>query len=149
MEDETMLRILIAVCAVFCLVGCASTVQYVPMPDQNVSIQDPSKCRVYVYRPAIVGAAIPMSVSDNGLVIGQTGPKGYLCWERAPGFFVVKSEAENTDGMPITGTQGETYYLFQHVRMGLVVARSELERVQPEQGKADLRKCSPASAPVR
>jgi hypothetical protein len=48
------------------LVGCASPRQFVPMPDQSKTIEDPSKGRIYVIRPSSFGGAVGMNVADGG-----------------------------------------------------------------------------------
>jgi hypothetical protein len=123
--------------------GCASTVQFVQLPDQNKTIEDLEKGRIYVMRPATVGMAIPMLVTEGGKTIGETGPKGYLCWEREPGETQILSQAENTDALNLNVQKGIVYYIFQHVRMGWVKARNELELVNEDEGKNVLKKCSP------
>jgi hypothetical protein len=81
--------------------GCASTRQYVGMPDQNQRVEDPTKARIYVIRPAAVGGAIKMNVSDGGQPIGATGPRSYLCWERPPGDTIVSSMSEGVSSAPL------------------------------------------------
>jgi hypothetical protein len=129
-----------------CLVlatGCASTRQFVPLPDQAQKIQDSSKGRIYVMRPASVGSAISMSVSDGGKPIGSTGAHGFLCWEREPGDTIVTSTSEGASHAALSVQPGVVYYIFQHLRMGLLIARSELEIVNEEKGRAVLKKCHP------
>jgi hypothetical protein len=134
----------VAVLAVAWCTGCATTKQYVPMPDQTKEIENPVKARIYVMRPTIVGGAIPMGVSDNETLIGSTGPKGYLCWERDPGNIVLKSRAENTATIPIVCEAGKVYYIGQHVRMGFLMARTGLSVLPDDQGKIKLQECKPA-----
>ena len=124
--------------------GCATTVQFVPFPDQDKTVEDPEKGRVYLMRPASIGGAIPMLVSEGGRQIGETGPKGFLCWKRQPGQTQVLSQAENTDAVNFDVEKGRVYYIFQHVRMGWVKARNELELLpDEEEGKKVLKKCNP------
>jgi hypothetical protein len=82
-----------------------------------------------------------MHVSDSGRLIGQTGPHGYLCWERDPGETTISSTSEGVSTAPLTIQAGATYYLFQHIRMGVWIARNELEIVDEMQGKKVLAKC--------
>jgi nitrous oxide reductase accessory protein NosL len=141
-----MKRILLLVnCAAALLVaGCASTVQYVPMPDQSKAVDDPAKGRIYVMRPASVGGGVGMNVSDSGNPIGKTGPKGFLCWERQPGDAEISSSAENVSKVSVPVRPGSIHYVFQHLRMGIWIARNELELVGEEEGKKQLKKCKPA-----
>ena len=125
------------------LTACASTKQFVPLPDQSRTIDDPAKGRIYVMRPAVVGAAIPMTVNDGSAGIGQTGPKGFLCWERPPGDARIESRSEGSSLAHFKVDAGSRYYIFQHVKMGMLQARSELELLSENEGKKLLIKCSP------
>lgn len=137
------LTILAGLSAALLLTGCASTKQFVPLPDQSKTVEDPAKGRIYVMRPASVGGAIKMNVTDGNTPIGTTGPKGFLCWERDPGDVVVASSSENTSRVSLAVRPGSVYYVLQHVRMGIWIARTDLETVTEDQGKLELKKCKP------
>lgn len=126
------------------LVGCASSVQYVRMPDLSKKIEDPTKGRIYVIRPTTFGGAVGMNVSDGGNPIGSTGPEGFLCWERDPGDVVVSSTSENTSRVSLAVRPGGSYYVLQHIRMGIWLARTELEVINEEQGELEVKRCKPA-----
>ena len=126
------------------LVGCASSVQYVHMPDLSKKVEDANKGRIYVMRPTSFGYAISMEVSDGGNPIGKTGAKGFLCWEREPGDVIVSSTAENTSRVSLPVRPGGIYYVQQNVRMGVWMARTDLEVVDEEKAQEKLKKCKPA-----
>ena len=130
--------------AALLLAGCASTVQYVHMPDLSKKIEDPAKGRIYVMRPSSFGYAVGLNVSDGGNPIGSTGSQGFLCWERDPGDVIVSSTSENTSRVSLAVRPGGSYYVLQHLRMGIWIARTELEVVSEEQGQTELKKCKPA-----
>jgi hypothetical protein len=123
--------------------GCASTQQFVPFPDQAKVVEDPTKGRIYVMRPATVGAAISMDVADSGKIIGSTGPHGFLCWEREPGDIVVSSKAENTSAVKVSVEAGKVNYIFQHMEFGWISARNRLDIVTEDEGKKVLKECNP------
>src|SRR3989339_1210173 len=125
------------------LSGCASVKQYVNLPDQNTALEDLHKARIYVMRPAVFGSAIPMTVKDNGMLIGKTGPHSFICWEREPGITVLTGEAENSSQLELAVEEGMTYYVCQHVRMGFFIARNKLEEVTREKGISILEQCKP------
>jgi RecB family endonuclease NucS len=133
--------ILFAGLSALLLTGCASSVQYVPMPDQSRKLDDPAKGRIYVVRR---GGTVKMHVTDNSTPIGYTGPGGYLCWEREPGDAMLSSAAENTSHAALPVRPGSVHYVLQHTRMGIWKDRTELEVVNEEQGKLELQKCKPA-----
>ena len=140
-----MKRIVALPCCVAALflAGCAGTKQFVPLPDQTKAIDDPTKGRIYVMRPSSLGSAVGMNVADGGNPIGKTGPKGFLCWEREPGDVVVSSASENTSRVSLPVRPGSVHYIVQHIRMGFWIARTDLETVDEERGRKELKKCKP------
>jgi hypothetical protein len=136
-----IMQLIIVVVSANLLIGCASTTQYVPLPDQSKRIEDPSKARVYVVRPTAFGGAVTFKVSDDDTLIGNTGPNGYLCWERPVGQMEVIGKAENTSRLQVEVEQGSVYYIQQHVRMGILSARNELSLLSEADGKNKLSKC--------
>jgi hypothetical protein len=131
--------------ALSCLfhIGCVSTRQFAPFPDQTRTVEDSAKGRIYVMRPGTVGSAIPMDVSDDGQIIGSTGPHGFLCWERKPGIAVISGKAENTSSVYLPVKAGKTHYIFQHMRPGWMSSRNKLEIVSEEEGRQVLKRCNP------
>lgn len=135
-------RLFIAALLISLFTGCASTTQFVPFPNQSTQV-DSTKTRIYVARPTVVGAAISMTVSDSGQLIGETGPKSYLCWERNPGQVTISSKAENRTELSLNAQPGQSYYVQQHVRMGFLYARNKLTLLNEAEGKEIVSKCSP------
>lgn len=128
-------------------VGCASPKQYVPFPDQSVEIQDPAKARIYVIRPTSFGSAVKIKVHDGIQEIGVTGPSSFLSWESAPGDYLISSKAENRSHLMINAEAGQTYYIQQHIRMGLLYARNWLEELDKEEALKFLEKAKPPKLP--
>lgn len=124
----------------FLMMACASTKQYVAIPDQSMAV-GADKARIYVLRPVSLGGAVPMKVSDGSTTIGVTGPKGALCWDREPGPADISSHAENVHHLKINAEKGMVYYLLQRVKMGFMIARTKLEQLSKEEGEATLKKC--------
>lgn len=125
----------------FLAVGCASTKQYVAIPNQSAIVENPEKARIYVLRPVSIGGMVPMEVQDGEIVVGETGPRGALCWERDPGPADITSHAENVDFLRIETEKGMVYYLLQKVKMGFFVARTKLELLMKDEGPETLQKC--------
>src|SRR5262245_43663712 len=126
------------------LVGCAGTIQRVPMPDQSKTVEDPTKGRIYVMRPSSLDNMVSMNIADGVDPTGKTGPSGYLCWDRQPGDVVVSSASENTSRVSLAVRPGSVHYILQNIRMGIWVARTDLEVLDEEKGKKELKKCKPA-----
>jgi hypothetical protein len=75
--------------------GCASTAQFVRLPEQSVKVEDRTLARIYVVRPTILGGITSGSVSDGETVVGVLGPRSFLCWEREPGALEIVWNAEH------------------------------------------------------
>lgn len=128
--------------------GCAS----VPMS----SIEDDTKAKaftapagksnIYVYRNESFGGGIPITLSLDGKVAGQTGPKTYFMWEVEPGTREIASIAENTSTLKLNAEAGKSYYVWQEVKMGMWMARSLLQEVDAETGKSGVAECKRAQS---
>ncbi len=135
--------------SIFLLVaGCASSKQYVPLADLSRPV-DNSQSRIIIVRPTIFGSAIRMKVREGIRAIGVTGPNSFLAWDREPGRASIVSNAENDDVLDLELEKGQTYYVQQHIRMGIVTARNQLELLPEEKGKNFLKKCKPPKVELK
>jgi len=123
--------------------GCATTQQYAAIPDLNKEIEVPTMGRIYVIRATVFGLGASMRITDNGQFVGDTGPNGYLCWERGAGKAEIACKAENTSKVSLDVSPGKIYYIRQHIQMGLLQPRTKLEVIDEEKGKELLQKCKP------
>jgi hypothetical protein len=123
--------------------GCASPQQYVHFPDQSKRVEDPQKGRIYVIRPSSTARSVSMVVKDGRKTIGCTGPNSFLCWEREPGKTTVTGTAEFPSSVDISVENGNVYFVFQHLAMGLMTSGDKLELVSEEKGRKILKKCNP------
>jgi hypothetical protein len=134
--------------AVSVLAGCAA----VPM----ASLQDDASAKqfaakkgsanIYLYRNETFGAAVAMTVSLDGKVMGRTGPQTYFLWEVAPGKHEIASHTENTARLTIEAKDGQNHYVWQEVKMGMWQPGSQLLEVGDEQGRKGVLECKRATA---
>jgi hypothetical protein len=129
---------------VFLFVGCSSTWQYVKAPEPGLRVADTSKARIYVIRPDSGSKMASTRISDNGVLIGNTGARGYLCWEREPGTMKVTSVSSGEAVTELTVAAGGVYFVVQRVEPGVVYGKSSLTIVAEEAGRALLKSCKPA-----
>lgn len=134
---------LFSTCA-FLLGGCTSSWQYVKAPDQGLKVADSSKARIYLIRPDAGSKMASTRLSDNGVLIGNTGPRGYLCWEREPGTMKLTSVSAGEAATDLTVAAGGVYYVVQRVDPGWVYGKSSLTIIPEEAGPALLKSCKPA-----
>lgn len=128
--------------------GCAS----VPMASLDEDARAKTfavregKSNIYVYRNESFGGAIPLTVALDGKVAGQTGPQTYFLFEVEPGPHEVSSIAENTSTLRLDTAAGKSYYVWQEVKMGMWMARSQLQQVDEAAGKKGVAECKRAQA---
>jgi hypothetical protein len=133
----------IALAWVLLLSGCAT----VPMASLDDDAQakrfepEPTKAKIYVYRNEVFGGAISMPVSLDGQMMGRTGPQTYFMWTVEPGKHEVASHAENTIRMTLDTQAGRNYYVWQEVKMGMWMARSQLHQVSEAEGQKGVLEC--------
>jgi hypothetical protein len=99
------------------------------------------KASIYLYRNESFGAAISMDVALNGRLAGKTAALTYFLWEVDPGTYEVSSVAENTSTVKLNVEAGKAYYVWQEVKMGLWMARSQLQQVDDATGRKGVSEC--------
>jgi len=136
----------IAVCllATATLAGCAS----VPMASADADakaktfVAPPSgQANIYVYRNETFGAAIKMPLLLDNQSIGDTGPHTYAFRQVAPGKHTITSKTEKDVNLDIDAQPGNTYYVWQEVKMGMFAARSDLHLVDEKTGEDGVKQC--------
>lgn len=125
------------------LAGCVS-VPMAPTADDaraksfNV---DAGKSNIYVYRNESMGGAIAMPVALDGRIAGKSGPKTYFMWTVDPGEHEISSLTENTSKITVNAVAGRNHFIWQEVKMGAWSARSLLQEVSDEVGRAGVNEC--------
>jgi len=125
------------------LAGCAS-VPMAPIDQDSRAKTFPTrtdKSTLYVYRNESYGGAARMTVSLDGRVAGQTGPRTYFVWEVDPGQHEIVSQAENTDTITITTAPGKDYYVWQEAKAGVWGAHTRLHIVTDDVGRKAVAEC--------
>ena len=126
--------------------GCA-TVTMAPQEDdtraKTFAVKS-GKANIYFYRDETFGAAIKMPVSVNGRIAGETASKTYFLWEVDPGIYDISSHTENTSTLKLIVEPGKNYFVWQEVKMGLFMARSELKQVDDATGRKAVAECTRA-----
>lgn len=137
MNKRTSLFYLFLGIAITLLSACASVPLAPPETDLKAKTMSPppDKALVYLYRNEIMGSAIKMTVNLDGRYAGQTASKTYFMWLLDPGKHDLTSVTEDTSNLSIDAKAGETYYVWQEVKMGMWSARSNLQLVDKQTGR--------------
>jgi hypothetical protein len=120
------------------LSGCAS----VPMAPAQADLaakefKAPTngKAGVYIYRNEFMGAAIKMDLFVDSFAIGSTAKQTYHYIELAPGRHIFEGKAENTSTLDLETAANKLYYIWQEVKIGLLIARNKLSLVDESAGQ--------------
>lgn len=124
--------------------ACAS----VPMatPELDLAAKEfrapaPGQANVYVYRNEAIGAAVRQDLLLDGVPVGQTAAKTFFLLPVSPGPHKLTSKSENTSELPLTAEAGRSYFVWQEVKMGILMARTKLQLVNEEEGKKGVLEC--------
>jgi hypothetical protein len=122
------------------LAGCASGPKY---SDISSGIQpvDEEIGRIYIYRKAVLGAAVQPAVKLNGEVIGTAVPQGFFFVDRPPGDYEVMTSREVDRSLSFTLDAGETRYVRLNIAMGFFVGHVYPELVEPAVGRREILSC--------
>ena len=115
------MRALLTLLLALLLGSCkAPSVQYVPMPSQDSSLEDRSLARIYlIRRPQTYGRLRMVRGFENTRLIGRIRSDKYLCWETNAGRKLLSAvyERRPVDGGDIEGVldllcePGQVYYI--------------------------------------
>lgn len=132
-----MKKLVAALAIVGALHGCASVPMGEPALDTEMKRFGtvPDMSRIYIYRNENMGAAIKMTVTVDGRVIGATAANTYLVAEVPAGSHTIGSDAENLTMLKINAQPGKNLYVWQEVKMGFGSARSALHLVSDAEGR--------------
>ena len=123
-------------------VGCASGPKYAEIEGQIPPVPS-DKGRIFVYRAgSMFGAAIQPAVFLNDEKVGSSIPGGFFFLDRSPGNFEVKCATETDHRVTFTLAARETLYVQTTMAMGFFVGHAIPKLVDPQDGKAGVRKCS-------
>jgi Protein of unknown function (DUF2846) len=100
--------------------------------------QPADKVLIYVIRPSMIGNKIQSKLAVDGDWKGTNRGDNYFYFTLEPGEHYFCSAAENRSVLKLDVAAGKTYYLQQHVRMGVMKARNQLELMSEEEGKRKL-----------
>lgn len=119
------------------LSGCATVQMGDTQLDSRLKqfVPPKDKAALYVYRNETFGAAIKMTVILDGKVLGDTASMTYLYAELEPGKHRLVSKTENDSVLDFEALAGKIYYVWQEVKMGLWMARSQLQMVDEKTGR--------------
>jgi Protein of unknown function (DUF2846) len=136
--------LVLAIISAAALGGCAS----VPMANADLDARAKTfvapgagHATLYVYRSETFGGAIKLSVLLDNVAIGDTGPHTFIMRDIAPGKHTLVSKSEKDVSLDFDAQDGQTYYVWQEVKMGVWAARSQLHVEDAKTAQEAIRDC--------
>jgi hypothetical protein len=123
------------------LTGCATSgAKFSEMKASMPSLAADS-ARIYLYRTAILGAAVQPQVKLNGEAIGKAVPRGFFYVDRPAGAYEVSTSTEVKRNLSLTLEKGQTRYVRLNISMGFFVGHVYPELVEDAEGAAQIANC--------
>ncbi|MGZ6125239.1 MAG: DUF2846 domain-containing protein [Myxococcales bacterium] len=140
----TFARRALAAAALALLAACV-TIQKAPT-DLDLAVKEfapPPKGRaaLYVFRNESMGATVKMSLNLDGKFLGDTVPKTFYWVPIKPGKHTLVGKAENESTLEFTAKPGQSFFVWQEVKMKLLSAENRLQIVDDERGQAGVAEC--------
>ncbi len=107
------------------------------------------KAIIYVIRHTLSGNKIQTKLAVDGQWKGVNRGNNYFFFTLDPGEHYFCSEAENHSLLTLKVEAGKTYYLQQHIRMGVMKARNKLDTMTDEEGSKALAEVHPSTWTVK
>ncbi|MFN0014950.1 MAG: DUF2846 domain-containing protein [Saprospiraceae bacterium] len=125
------------------LAACSTTKIEDPAEDLRLRTMKPTEgmALIYFLRPTSAAYGIGMEVTCDGTHIGGNHGKRYFFAHVKPGKRVFVSSAENKAELLLVLDAGKTYFIEQKIKMGILTARNQLERIEEADGRKKLAKC--------
>ena len=127
------------------LTGCASAPTRSLAQDSNAKLFLPPSNRalIFIYRngnESLRESVLPMlvTVSVNGITLGQTAAKTFFRLNVKPGTYTITSLGENVAKLNLTVEAGKIYYVQQEVSTWSLTPNSSLQQVDENIGHASV-----------
>lgn len=133
--------LLLGIAALALLLGCATTGPKFSEMQSSFPEIKPDTGRIYIYRTAVLGAALQPKVFINGEEVGKAVPRGFFYVDRAPGNYEIKTSTEVKRTLSLTLDKGQKRYVRLNVSMGFFIGHVYPELIENEVGESEIQNC--------
>lgn len=132
------MKVMVTAFSILFLSACA-TIPYSSIEqDQDAKLfnQPPSgKSSLYIFRDETFSGYLAFKVKIDNQTLGESKGETYFYQIIDPGLHRVTGISLSPSVLTFEAIAGESYYIWQDVQVGLLVAGNELKMVSPERGK--------------
>ncbi len=134
-------KLFLIVIMVFALFSCATSGPKFSEYQSSMPEVTTEKGRIYLYRTAIVGAALKPRIYINDEEVGKSVAKGFFYVDLAPGNYEIRTSTEVKRTLSLTLDKEQTRYVRFKVSMGFFVGHVYPELVESEVGQSEIQSC--------
>jgi hypothetical protein len=127
------------------LTGCSSAPTLKSSYDNNAKFfsAPANRALIFIYRNGSEGISETMlpsqvTVSVNGMTLGQTADKTFFRLNVKPGNYAISSLSENVAMLNLTVEAGKIYYVQQEISRWMLSSKSSLQLVDDAKGRASV-----------
>ena len=142
-----VLYVLILIVSTTVFTGCASGVKFADMRNSLTELR-PGSGRIYIYRTAVMGAAIQPDVFLNDEKVGKAVPQGFFYLDREPGEYKARASTEVKRTLSFTLAPGQIRYIRLDISIGLFVGHVSPVLVEEEKAMKEIQQCKYTGAKV-
>ena len=122
------------------LFGCATSGAKYTELTPTIPLK-PDSGRIFIYRTAILGAAVQPEVKLNSEVVGRAVPNGFFYIDRPAGSYEVITSTEVDRKLSLTLDKGEARFVRLNISMGFFVGHVYPELIDPAAGEKEIQDC--------
>lgn len=131
----------VLVCA---LTGCANVQKADPSSsDYAKEFNTPPKgyAGVYLYRNFFMGCGLYKNLYIDGQYLGETDRSCFFYRLARPGLHEIQTESEfSENSIQVNMEEGQNYFIYQWIKPGIFVGGADIELVEPEKAKEEIKK---------
>jgi hypothetical protein len=136
---KTLSLLFIAGCAAL-MTGCASGPRYSALHSTEAPLAA-GNGRIYLYRTAVLGAAVQPDVKVNDQVIGSAVPGGYFFIDRPAGNYQISTSTEVKRTLSLTLDPAQERYVRLNISMGFFVGHVWPELIDNQVAEKEINNC--------
>ncbi len=121
--------------------GCATSGPTYTEAAGTLPALAPGNARVFMYRTAILGAAVQPAVKVNGEAVGAAVPLGFFYVDRPAGDYKISTSTEVERVLSLTLEPGQVRYVRLEISMGFFIGHVYPVLVDPAEGLKDIASC--------
>jgi len=138
---KALLKLLAVIVVSLSFCGCATSGPKYSELIPNVSNLPADTGRIFIYRTAVMGAAVQPEVKLNGDVIGRAVPNGFFYIDKKNGTYEILTSTEVDRKLSLLLESGQTRYVRLNISWGFFVGHVYPELIESGIAEKEIQDC--------